>query len=501
MTGGEGEPQQAHDDLEQGQEQYNTTNSEQGTRKNKLRDISIDDDNDDYEDDEDELSRSSNASSFYHDLQELQPPVSPSERARDALLRTLDHPSVQIFGLLVLFAVIADGALFFFLLMGWDTLCRSPMEESLSSSKGHCPLSNHVYNISIHILTGLFTYMATVSMPWRCVNALHTFGWAHPRRSNEIGKDLYGQDTNDVWFHISLRDRRGILLCLILNALTQYANQIARIYYRSYASSSHMPGQLWTTLFFVLSMIFAGISAVWLGITSYRLQRDREDQFGPSPITTAWRWIQQQQDKLQTRRKQQKSNRSSDSTTMATSEAGSPSSARGLSTDEENKQQTQNEVVADMDMEQGPESVTIMIPDAEKDDGDDLTDQTWIGSLHHHHHHRRRHDHASMSDLPQTPPSTPQHLSSQDPLASAQPSATIRSSTLEAADDGVQRAPQEAAADPNNDVQQSQLLRERLSLHLQRLHHHVRRHIDPTRDGLMRQVTSASRGAMRLFGL
>jgi len=258
------------------------------------------------------------------------------------------------------------------------------------------------------------------------------------------------------------------------------------------------PGSCGRRSFFVLSMLFAGISAVWLGITSYRLQRDREDQFGPSPITTAWRWIQHQQDKLQIRRKEASNRSSSDSTTMVNSETGSPSSTGGISTDEENKQRKQNEVVvADIDLEQGPESVTIMIPETEKNNCDDLTDQAWVGSLHH------RHRHAPTSDLPQTPPSTPQHISGHDTLhASDQPrSVTIQSSTRESADDRVQQAAQEAAADPNNNVQQSQLLRERLSLHLQRLHHHVRRHIDPTRDGLMRQVTSASRGAMRLFGL
>ena len=55
---------------------------------------------------------------------DLSPPRSTSERFRDWILRTLDSQLFQIIGYIVLFLVILDGALFFFFLVGWQTLCR-----------------------------------------------------------------------------------------------------------------------------------------------------------------------------------------------------------------------------------------------------------------------------------------------------------------------------------------------------------------------------------------
>ena len=98
------------------------------------------------------------------DYSTLSPSRSSGERSRDALLRLLDGTIFQYLGLMVLFLVVVDGAFFFFLLIGAQRMCRPRTD---------CDPRNGWYNISIQILNILFTYMATVSMPWRCTNAIH----------------------------------------------------------------------------------------------------------------------------------------------------------------------------------------------------------------------------------------------------------------------------------------------------------------------------------------
>lgn len=115
----------------------------------------------------------------------LNPPRTRREQFRDFVLRFLDRPEIQILGIIVMIAVVADGALFFFFLMGWQRLCDDP-------SKTDCSPRNEIYNLSIQVLCWLFTYMATVSMPWRCANTVQVFGCG--KRKNSKGLDLYGRE-------------------------------------------------------------------------------------------------------------------------------------------------------------------------------------------------------------------------------------------------------------------------------------------------------------------
>ena len=206
-------------------------------------------------------------------MDNMNPPESRGEKMRDALLRLLDGRLFQFIGLLVLFLVILDGAFFFFLLMGWHTMCIPRTD---------CDVRNYWYNVSVQILTGLFTYSAVVAMPWRCVNAFHVSGWHCPYRQNSVGHDLYGFTSKDIWFHIPLRRRGGIIFVLILNCLAQFANQASRIMYSSFEEQNTSPGNIWTATFFLGSMVFAAIGGAWLVYEESHLRKaSPPDTFPP----------------------------------------------------------------------------------------------------------------------------------------------------------------------------------------------------------------------------
>jgi hypothetical protein len=209
---------------------------------------------------------------------EVNPPPSCGERLRDRILRTLDRPFFQYLGIAVLLGVVASGAVFFFFLMGWQTLCRPRTD---------CQPRNDIYNVSVQFLNGFFTYMATVSMPWRCSNMLHTLGWACPRRERSPGHDLYGQVTDDVWFSVPLRQRAWILQYLLWNCLTQYANQVTRIIYYNYELQNEYPGNLWTNLFFGLSMLCAATGGTLMAYHTGKVRARDPARFGPGPVQLA----------------------------------------------------------------------------------------------------------------------------------------------------------------------------------------------------------------------
>lgn len=172
------------------------------------------------------------------DLSALSPPRSRGERSRDSILRVLDGFAFRILNLVVLFLVVVDGAFFFSLLIGAHGVC---------TPRTDCDPMNWWYNLSIQLLVVLFTYMAVITMPWRYAHALHLFGLCRPRRSNDDGKNIYGLDDDDVWFHIPLFTKRCIIVLLLLNCIAQYLNQVTRIVYYSYElSQATVAGRAWT---------------------------------------------------------------------------------------------------------------------------------------------------------------------------------------------------------------------------------------------------------------
>ena len=222
-------------------------------------------------------------------IHNIDPPISVTERYRDFLLRTFDLPIFQYIGLVVIFGVIADGAIFFFLLMGWHTLCH-PVTD--------CEPRNTVYNISIQILNGFFTYMALLSLPWRLSNFLHlskTIRYClcccgcvrdgcYPQRKNSVGHNLYGLSDPDIWFHIPVRRRYYISTLLLCNCFFQFINHGTRIVHSTYEEQDSYPGNVWTNVFFVSAFSCAGVGATWILYETSQLRKQHPTKFGHGPM-------------------------------------------------------------------------------------------------------------------------------------------------------------------------------------------------------------------------
>jgi Protein of unknown function (DUF2985) len=209
-------------------------------------------------------------------MKNLEPPYSSYEKFRDWILRRLDNPVIQISGLVVLFLVVVDGAFFFFLLVGWHGMCEPRLD---------CQPRNWWYNFAVQMLVALFTYMNLVSIPWRASQLVHIYGWSCPRRCNDIGKDLYGFESHDLWYTIPLRPRGGITLCLFMSSITQFFNQAYRIVYYSYDLQNTYPGNIWVNVFFVASMATAAAGGFWLIGEEKKIRKAHPpDKFPPGLI-------------------------------------------------------------------------------------------------------------------------------------------------------------------------------------------------------------------------
>ena len=204
----------------------------------------------------------------------LEPCLSRGENIRDALLRFLDHPFLQLSGAVVTLGLVASFLMKFFLLVGWHGLCEP---------KRDCDPRNKIFNILSHILNVCLKYQAVLALPWRITNFLHTTGWACPHRQNEPGHDLYGQVTDDVWFHIPLRQRTWILVFLMGNCVSQYAHQVTRYIYHSYQLQHQLPGIVWTNLFMALALACFYIAGSLIVYHANKIRKTDPQRFGQGP--------------------------------------------------------------------------------------------------------------------------------------------------------------------------------------------------------------------------
>lgn len=216
----------------------------------------------------------------------IDPPPSRSEILRDKWLDFLSGRVHFWIGVTVMTLIIIDGALFFFLAIGAHDMC---------TPRFNCNPRNWWYNFSIQFLNVLFTYLATISLPWRLSNAAHLYNSSSSmrkyNRSNEVGLDLYGQPTEKIWYHIPQWKRRSIVFFLILNSLTQYANQATRFIFYSFELQNVFPGHLWTNIFFVMSMVCAALGGFMQLHAELKLRKVHPDKFPPALFETLGEYL------------------------------------------------------------------------------------------------------------------------------------------------------------------------------------------------------------------
>ena len=173
----------------------------------------------------------------------------------------------KAFAAIYIFLVVLDGAFFFFVMIG---------------AHGIRPKSSAQWwlNLSIQLLTALFTYPALLTIPWRMSNAIHLF--CHKGRSID-GRDFYGRSTPLIWFHIPRQKRILIVILFQLNGWFQLINQMARICYPSYEAANAMPGAFWCNAFFVFSFVCGIGGAIKQGKAETALRKAKPAEFDPGP--------------------------------------------------------------------------------------------------------------------------------------------------------------------------------------------------------------------------
>ena len=200
------------------------------------------------------------ASKGFDATQERPADATCSERFRDNLFRFLDGPCMFKVKIANIIIIIVNGAFFFFLMVGWQDMCSPRKGQGLA-----CQPRNWWLNWSIQLLNVNFTFGALVAFPWRIANSWHLWGVACPGRANDDGLDLYGRETEEIWFHIPRSHRRWINAIFMSNAISQFINQGMRIYFHTYKTSNRMPGTVLVNLWFIGSFVFAGWGTVYLG--------------------------------------------------------------------------------------------------------------------------------------------------------------------------------------------------------------------------------------------
>ena len=97
----------------------------------------------------------------------------------------------------------------------------------------------HWANCCIQILTGLFSYLNGIAIPWRVSILCHHL---LSKRSSAPGHDFYGRPTEAIWFHIPQSSRIWIAAFLNLSVFFHFATQATRFVWTDYVTSNILPG-------------------------------------------------------------------------------------------------------------------------------------------------------------------------------------------------------------------------------------------------------------------
>jgi hypothetical protein len=194
------------------------------------------------------------------------------ERMRDRLLRLLSH---NVFAYLaVLWAIALVGWFIFFAL-------------TFLNISGIAPLAReHYWNEkATQVLSGLFTYICSVPLPWRLANVAHLCAARSSRGA--AGLDFYGRPTAAVWFNVPRRARVRLVVLLLLNSALQYVHQSLHFVYHTYDKITTMPGMLLLGLTMVGSAGCGIAAGVYQWRCEMRLRAAHPERYPPGPFELA----------------------------------------------------------------------------------------------------------------------------------------------------------------------------------------------------------------------
>ena len=103
--------------------------------------------------------------------------------------------------------------------------------------------------------------------------------------------NLYGQPTEEIWFHIHPKKRMFIVGLLVVNSFAQYANQTSRIIYSTYELQSTFPGNVLTSVFFFTSFTCAIIAGIRQLHEEAAIRKQQPGRFPPGPVAIAKRYV------------------------------------------------------------------------------------------------------------------------------------------------------------------------------------------------------------------
>lgn len=189
------------------------------------------------------------------------------ERFRDNILDFFTSPIFTWIMVVWILLVVADGAFFFFLMIGAHNI--KPVATA-----------NWYLNASIQLLNWLFTYTAITTFPWRFSNICNMCC----NRRSAIGLDFYGRTTDDIWFYIPPIHRHIITFISLLNIASQISNQVFRSIYFTFEEAAVMPGLLYVNLFFGLAFSFGIISGIYQWMQENKLHTINAEKFGPGDL-------------------------------------------------------------------------------------------------------------------------------------------------------------------------------------------------------------------------
>ena len=142
------------------------------------------------------------------------------ERTRDAVLRFLCRKAFLYIAFVWLAALVGVGAFVALLYLALFLLPEGAIGMSTDEIQWWA-------NACIQILTGLFSYLNTLTLPWRLSILLHLSPCAG--RSCATGEDFYGRPCEAIWFHIPPAPRRRVTFCLVASTTCHFATRAPSI--------------------------------------------------------------------------------------------------------------------------------------------------------------------------------------------------------------------------------------------------------------------------------